>query len=52
MDWDCFLVEEEEDKLRDECGVAGVFLNTKKDTEKKNAKNKKADCLRCEQPAF
>ncbi|MEE0893677.1 MAG: amidophosphoribosyltransferase [Treponema sp.] len=39
MDWDCFLVEEEEDKLRDECGVAGVFLNTKKDTEKKNAKN-------------
>ena len=28
-----FLVEEEEDKLRDECGVVGIYLNPPKQGE-------------------
>ena len=30
------LFSEEEDKLRDECGVVGIYLNTKKPDEKKS----------------
>ena len=30
------LFSEEEDKLRDECGVVGIYLNTKKADEKKS----------------
>ncbi|MFA6937100.1 MAG: amidophosphoribosyltransferase [Treponema sp.] len=30
------LFSEEEDKLRDECGVVGIYLNTKKTDEKKS----------------
>ncbi len=33
MGCDKFLVEEEEDKLRDECGVFGVYLNPEKHKE-------------------
>ena len=32
------LVEEEEDKLRDECGVAGIFLNPKEEQKEPSEK--------------
>lgn len=37
----CDIVEEEEDKLRDECGVMGIYLNPKKNSDSKDDSEKK-----------